>query len=75
MKYLSDIDTAIENGGWLRFEWSTCTVTLFGPLGDAMPVDGRSYQAFTEPKHADKFKRREFGSVETKDLIIEWWNK
>ena len=66
---LDDLGRALTYGGFVRFVWATCAVTVNFPNGSVMPVDGRTYQAFL--LREKQFTRTEQGSLETKDLVIE----
>jgi hypothetical protein len=68
---LKDVREALANGGCVRFVWNTCGPRIISADGESVPLDGRTYQGFLTSL-APTLKRTEAGSVETKDLIIEW---
>jgi hypothetical protein len=71
MVKLNEVLNELGNGGYVRFTWSKCGVDLILANGEIKPIDGRTYQAFLSA-HQQKFARIEIGTVETKDLVIEW---
>jgi hypothetical protein len=66
---------ALQNGAILRFTWLTGATELINPANNTLisSVDGRTYNGFLhstwKAAHTTKF---ETGSIEQKNLIIEW---
>lgn len=69
--YLEQVDVVLEAGGKVQFIHQTCTARLFTPTGISVSLDGRTYHGFLDTR-AKKLHRFEYGSLETKDLMIEW---
>jgi hypothetical protein len=62
----------LEEGGYVRFNFRVGWTRVFTANGLYFTaLDGRTYSAFLRTL-APKLERTETGSVETKDLIIEW---
>ena len=67
---LNDIRRSLNDGGVVRFVWTTGVITLI-ENGNSTVVDGRSYQGFLQTV-APKLQKTRTGSQEGKDLVIEW---
>lgn len=72
MVKLNDIIRELNGGGKLRYIWVIGEHDLVLADGTVKPVDGRSYHAFVCDGHAANYQRSETGSIDFKDLIIEW---
>lgn len=67
---LQDTKRILDEGGFVRFTWSTCHPEVITIDNVSIPMDGRSYQAFL--KQTKELERIQAGSTETKNLVIEW---
>ena len=68
---LEDVARALAQGGCVRCtSGNSSSAILVFPGGDAV-LDGRTYQRFLKTV-APQLKETRTGSVETKDLVIEW---
>lgn len=66
---LADVKRTLAEGGFVRFTWGVGTVELIDSRSHSRRLDRRTYQAIT--KRSD-LQRTTTGSVESKDLIVEW---
>lgn len=71
---LSDILQALNEGGCVQFHHTDCHASVVYGNGRRKSIDGRSYQGFLQTM-ASHMQRTEIGSVETRNLIIEWRRK
>jgi hypothetical protein len=65
---LYDVKKVLAEGGFIRFTWATGTAELVGASA-VRPVSAPAYLALTKRYNVEK---KETGSVETGDLVIEW---
>lgn len=66
---LPDVYHALTIGGFIRFKWATCEPELV--IGaNVRPLDGRTYHAIIG--NTCGLVRSEYGTMEAKDLVIEW---
>jgi len=70
--FLAEANAILANGGVLRFTWRTGRYVLITASGETRSLDGRAYQPLTN--RAD-LTRTETGSLDAKDLVIEWRKK
>jgi len=68
---MREIRDAVCSGGCVRHEWATGKIEVVYASGVALPLDGRSYQAFCYGLGLH-IRLTETGSTDTKDLIQEW---
>jgi hypothetical protein len=66
-----DVHRVLTEGGFVRFIWHTGRKELITASGRSLRIDGRTYQEFLKTL-APKLKRSETGSMEERDLVIEW---
>jgi len=66
-----DIHRVLTEGGFVRFIWRTGRKELITPSGRSLRIDGRTYQGFLKTL-APRLERTETGSMEEKDLVVEW---
>ncbi len=72
---MSDIKKTIASGGSVVFIWDACQAVLTSVNGGRVRwIDMRSYHGFLKTI-ASKLKRVESGSVENKDLTIQWYKE
>jgi len=73
--FLKDVREILQAGGWVRFTHATCVSELFAPSGKmSVSIDGRTYQGFLQTL-AKNCTQTETGSLEKKNLVIEWRKK
>ena len=69
---MKQVMRVLNEGGYVRFEWRTSSTILISADQQLFTtIDGRTYQGFLRTL-ALQLERTETGSVETKDLVIEW---
>jgi hypothetical protein len=67
--FLMEVLQTLARGGLVRFTWADGTVELIDSNLQSRPVDSRTYQALIRRPDLNRTQR---GSVENKNLIIEW---
>lgn len=66
---LNRVYQVLGDGGFVRFVWKTCTVTLHDSTGTHIAaVDGRTYQAIC----GKNLQRSSTGSTDTGDYVLEF---
>lgn len=69
---LTEVKRVLKNGGLVRFVWASRHTVLISADGKRLTtLDGRTKQGFMKTV-APTLKETRTGSVETKDLVIEW---
>jgi hypothetical protein len=69
---MKQVRRILDEGGLVRFNWRVGWTRVFSANGlYVTTLYGRTYSAFLRTL-APKLERTETGSVETKDLVIEW---
>jgi hypothetical protein len=69
---MKQVRRILDEGGLVRFNWRVGWTRVFSANGlYVTTLDGRTYSAFLRTL-APKLERSETGSVETKDLVVEW---
>jgi hypothetical protein len=72
MARLAEMKRVLANGGLVRFIWASGHTVLISANGKRLTsLDGRTYQGFLKTV-APALQETSTGSIETKDLIIEW---
>lgn len=69
---MKQVRRVLNEGGHVRLNWRNgSTVLVSADRKSSTAIDGRTYQGFLKTL-APKLERTETGSMETKDLVIEW---
>jgi hypothetical protein len=69
---LAEVKRVLTNGGLVRFVWASGHTVLISADGKRLrALDGRTYQGFVKTV-APSLQETSAGSIEAKNLIIEW---
>jgi hypothetical protein len=70
--WMKHVRRVLTEGGHVRFEWRNClTILVSADHKSFTTIDRGTYQRFLKTL-APELERAEIGSVEIKDLVIEW---
>ena len=74
--YLRQVKQVLDQGGWVKYTHATGLAELYPPNGKRSAfLDGRTYQGFLNDKLQGTLVRTRIGSLEEKNLVIEWRKK
>ena len=69
---LTELQRVLANGGLVRFIWASGHTVLISANGKRLAtLDGRTYHGFLKTV-APSLQETSTGSIEAKNLIIEW---